>query len=126
MYPRCRSVLVAVASLSGVCAWVACNSSALAVTTFWNTINSGNFNDAANWDNGVPGMGDTAIFREGIGATYTVTFDGSLPPDPTVHYFSDRLIVGNNDVTFRRNLVGADYTIVNATTAEIRPRNHCR
>ncbi len=118
MYPRCRIILVAVASLSGVCAWVACNSSALAVTTFWNTISSGNFNDGGNWDNGVPGMGDTAIFREGIGATYTVTFDGSPTPTAIANYFSDRLIVGNNDVTFQTNLFGADYRILNATTAE--------
>src|SRR3954471_9232214 len=43
-------------------------SQALAVTTFWNTVNNGNFSNPANWNNGVPGSSDTAVFREGIGA----------------------------------------------------------
>jgi T5SS/PEP-CTERM-associated repeat protein len=119
MYPRCRNPLIAIPSLWCTCALIACDSSALAVTTSWNTVNSGNFNIASNWDHGVPGTSDTAIFREGIGATYTVTFNGTNPLNPPVHYFSDRLIVGNNDVTFVRQLNGADYSIVNATTAEV-------
>jgi fibronectin-binding autotransporter adhesin len=118
MYPHCRNLLVTIPWLWCICALIACGSSALALTTSWNTVNSGNFNNAANWDHGVPGMSDTAVFREGIGATYTVTFNGTNPLNPPVHYLSDRLIVGNNAVTFVRQLSGADYSILNATTAE--------
>jgi T5SS/PEP-CTERM-associated repeat protein len=118
MYRHCRNPQVAIPWLWCICAWIACDSSVLAVTTFWNTVNSGNFSNAANWDHGVPGASDTAIFREGTGAMYTVTFNGTNPLNPPVHYFSDRLIVGNNEVTFVRQLSGADYSIVNATTAE--------
>src|SRR4051812_16529083 len=118
MYPHCRKPLVAIGYYCGIYALVTNPSSALAVTTFWNTVNSGNFSNSANWNNGVPGSSDTAIFREGIGATYAVTFNGTNPLAPPVHYFSDRLIVGNNNVTFSRSLIGADYSVVNATTAE--------
>src|SRR4051794_34826584 len=118
MYPRYHKPLVAVAWSCGVCASIASISPALAVTTLWNTVNSGNFSNAANWNNGVPGSSDTAIFREGVGATYNITFNGTNPLSPPVHYFSDRLIVGNNNVSFNRSLIGADYSIVNVTTAE--------
>jgi T5SS/PEP-CTERM-associated repeat protein len=118
MYPHCRTPIAATVSVWCIWALIVCNSSALATTTFWNTVNSGNFSNSANWDHGVPGASDTAVFREGTGATYTVTFNGTNPLNPPVHYFSDRLIVGNNEVTFVRQLSGADYSIVNATTAE--------
>src|SRR5262245_24252852 len=86
-----------------------------AVTTNWNTTSGGFFGAAANWDNGVPGSSDTAVFREGP-VTYTVTFLGGNPAtSPPVHYLSNRLIVGNNDVTFARIFV-ADYTLLNPTT----------
>src|SRR4051794_15467861 len=118
MYSHSRKPLVAIACYCGICALFGSASSVLAVTTFWNTVNSGNFSNAANWDNGVPGSSDTAVFREGIGATYAFTFNGTNPLNPPVHYFSDRLILGKNDVTFGRQQSGADYRIINATTAE--------
>jgi T5SS/PEP-CTERM-associated repeat protein len=92
---------------------------ARAVTTNWNTNNSGNFSNAANWDNGVPRTDDTAVFRRGIGATYTVTFTGRPPtvPGGPIHYATDRLVVGSNDVTLVKTFQ-ADYTLLNSTTAE--------
>src|SRR4249920_2579474 len=70
-----------------------------AVTTNWNNVTSGFLGDPANWDNGVPHAADTAVFREGIGATYTVSFLGGDPlMGVTTHYQTDRLVVGNNDV----------------------------
>ncbi len=93
---------------------------ALAVTTNWNTTSNGAFGVASNWDNGVPGPNDTAVFREGTGAVYTVTFPGANSLiDPPVNTVSDRLIVGNNTVSFTLgfNRVGT-YALDNPTTAE--------
>jgi T5SS/PEP-CTERM-associated repeat protein len=85
-----------------------------AVISNWNTNSSGLFANAADWDNGVPGVSDTADFARGIGVSYTVTFAGLLGSE-----VSDRLRVGTNAVTFSPGAVQNDYTLENTTTAEI-------
>lgn len=56
------------------------------VTTAWDSDTGGLFQDSGNWDNGVPGSDDTAIFDlnglEGQGlAPYTVTFNADAATD---------------------------------------------
>src|SRR5688572_21033680 len=95
-------------------------SDAPAITTNW-TASSGQFTTPTNWSAGVPGSADTAVFRRGLGITYSVTFPGgSLGTGPTM-YSSDRAVVGNNFATFI-NSGGARepsiYTLTTATTTE--------
>jgi T5SS/PEP-CTERM-associated repeat protein len=86
-------------------------TSAAAVTTNWNTDSSGSFSTTANWDNGVPGSEDLAVFNRGVGVGYTVTFNGTLPGFPAPLYLVDRVQIRSNDVTFERGLglVGASF-----------------
>src|SRR5262249_27438859 len=89
--------------------------------TFWINPTGGMFSTAANWNSGVPQAGDTAVFREGLGATYTAGFSGgNILTGQTAHYQTNRLVVGGNDVTFSLSgvLSQADYTVLNPTTAE--------
>ena len=69
----------------------------------------GDFHNPANWDGPVPDSTVTAIFD--IANTYTVTFD--------VNAFSDRVLLGNGNVTY--NLGGFNYSLINpiATTPSI-------
>src|SRR5207245_386062 len=86
----------------GATVWImllAAATSMPAATTDWNTNLSGNFDDAANWDNGTPTGFDTAVFRRGVGITYTVTFRGLPLGAGTANYPSDQLRVGSNTVT---------------------------
>ncbi len=76
---------------------------ALAVTTHWNTNSNGNFNTAADWDNGVPTSADTAVFSRGTVASYTVTLNGAAPGFPPVVHTVDRVVVDSNTVTLARN-----------------------
>lgn len=56
-----------------------------AKTTDWNVVASGNWNNSADWSNGVPGNGDTARISQGLGGPVTInTSVGSI----------DTLIVG--------------------------------
>jgi T5SS/PEP-CTERM-associated repeat protein len=96
---------------------------ALALTSSWNTLN-GNFNTAGNWTNGVPGSGDTAVFRRGTAVSYTVTFPGAgLRSDP-IDFVSDQLHIGSNTVSFvdgtdfNHVVVPSTYTLDNTTTSE--------
>ena len=45
-----------------------------AVTSNCNTNCSGLFTVAGNWNNGVPGHADTAVFNRGLAVIYSVTF----------------------------------------------------
>ena len=83
--------------------WLILSGRANAVTTSWNTNSSGVFTTAANWDNGEPVLGDTAVFNRGAGVAYTVTFPGGSILDPPPIYVIDYLRVHSNDVTFRDN-----------------------
>jgi T5SS/PEP-CTERM-associated repeat protein len=89
-------------------------------TSNWITSASGMYSVASNWDNGIPGANDTAVFRRGTGATYTVTFPGGNPLiQPPINTVTDRLIVGNNTVSFVEPFGRqATYTLGNTTTAE--------
>jgi T5SS/PEP-CTERM-associated repeat protein len=73
-----------------------------AVTTNWNTDFSGLFNNSANWDNGVPGSADTAVFDRGGGVTLTATFNGTGVILPPPVFEVDKLIVRSNTVSFAR------------------------
>ena len=86
-----------------------------AATSNWTTDTGGDFSNSANWDNGVPGAADTAIFRRG-NADYTVTFTGDVA--------TDKLRVGTNTITFRPSSNGGTYSVGNPflpaiNTAEI-------
>lgn len=92
------STLIALAALSS---WPL--SSAHAITTNWIDNGGGLFTDAANWDNGEPVLGDTAVFNRGAGVAYAVTFPGGAIFDPPPIYVIDYLRVHSNDVTYRDN-----------------------
>ena len=107
--------------LTIVAVWTSLHgSAAVATMRSWNTNSSGNFNDAGNWDTKVPVSGDTAQFSRGAAATYTVTFPGDLIINPTRTYTNERLVVGNNTVTFARSashqLGPAKYALTDTTT----------
>jgi T5SS/PEP-CTERM-associated repeat protein len=89
-----------------------------AVTTNWNTNSSGTFGVAGNWDNGVPDTTKVAQFNRS-GVTYTVTFVGSQVGLPVNHDFANRLLVGNNNVTFVKSSltpVSPDLTVTSTDT----------
>jgi len=69
----------------------------------------GDFNNPANWDGPVPDSTVTAIFD--LSNTYTVTFGADA--------FSDRVLIGNGNVTY--NLGGFGYSLMNsiATTPSV-------
>jgi T5SS/PEP-CTERM-associated repeat protein len=81
-------------------ALAASGGSAWANTDSWATGTSGNFNDASNWNGGVPGTADTALFNTGSVGGYTVT----LGSDVT----NTSLDVENDNVTL--DLGGYTYT----------------
>ena len=72
----------------------------------WIASAGGAFQNPENWDGPVPNATVTAIFD--LANTYTVTFDASA--------FSDRVLIGNGNVTY--NLGGFHYSLINpiATT----------
>jgi hypothetical protein len=71
-----------------------------AVVTRWDTNSSGDYNVASNWDTGVPGADDMAVFARGSGETYRVTFPGNLFIDPPAVYRSDLVLIDSNHVSF--------------------------
>src|SRR4051794_30393165 len=89
-----RSRLAATAAFLVI---AAVGRSTLAGNSSWNALD-GNFNTAGNWTNGVPGSGDTAVFRRGTEVSYTVTFPEFL--GSPVDYVTDHLRVGSNMVSF--------------------------
>lgn len=70
----------------------------------WIASAGGAFDNPDNWDGPVPNANITAIFD--LENTYTVTFDASA--------FSDRVLIGNGDVTY--NLGGFSYSLINPIT----------
>ncbi len=75
---------------------------AYALISSWNTNSNGLFTAAANWNNGVPDIPDTATFNRGSGITYTVTFPGSAGVQAPPVYKNDRLLIRSNAVSFVR------------------------
>jgi T5SS/PEP-CTERM-associated repeat protein len=89
----------------------------LAITTDWSTNSNGNFNTAANWNNGVPTSIDMASFRRGSAFDYTVSLNGGLPGSPQQHTVF-QLMIGSNTVTFVRNgFVGVATFVADDNTA---------
>jgi hypothetical protein len=81
---------------------LAAGTARAANSTWTNTVSS-TFNDAASWDNGEPGITDTATFNAG-GASYTVTFDASKTNAQAI------VVAGGGNVTWDLN-GGKDYRI---------------
>ena len=81
-------------------ALAASGSSLWANTDSWATGTSGNFNDASNWNGGVPGTADTAFFNTGSVSGYTVTLGSNVT--------NTSLDVENDNVTL--DLGGYTYT----------------
>jgi T5SS/PEP-CTERM-associated repeat protein len=74
-----------------------------AVTTSGTTNSSGSFTQPANWNNGVPGSEDNALFSRGGTAFYEVIFPGGSILDPPPLYLLNTLRVRSNRVTFVDN-----------------------
>ena len=77
-----------------------------AVTSNWTIDTGGDFSNPANWDNGVPGSIDTAIFRRG-NVAYDVQSTGDI--------ISNQLRVGSNTLTLRPASNGGTLTITDPT-----------
>ncbi len=105
-----RFAFISLFALSGF------NPKGQALTTDWAISSAGNFNLAANWDNGAPTASDTAVFRRGSSATYTVSLGSSLPGFPPVVHTIDRLVVGSNNVSLARTGVGSLSLVINNST----------
>src|SRR5262245_15370606 len=63
-----------------------------AAVSQWTNDGGGIFESPSNWDNGVPGGTDTAVFQRG-NVSYTVQFNTDVA--------TDKLRVGTNTVTFQ-------------------------
>ena len=74
----------------------------LAATSNWTTDTGGDFSSSANWDNGVPGPSDTAVFRRG-NVAYDVQFTHDIA--------SNQLRVGSNTVNLLPSSIGGTYTV---------------
>src|SRR5688500_16361933 len=93
---------IAAAAVVAACSYVL-SFHAQAVTTNWIDGGGGRCTDAANWDNGEPVLGDTAVFNLGADVAYNVTFSGGGIFDPPQIYVIDFLRVHSNNVTCRDN-----------------------
>ena len=80
----------------------------LAATSNWTTDTGGDFSNSANWDNGVPGLADTAVFRRG-NVAYDVQFTGDI--------ITDKLRVGTNTVNFKPSSNDGTYSLANLAIA---------
>jgi hypothetical protein len=80
--------------------------SCLANDYYWNDSGGGGFGESDNWNpEGVPGLGDVALFK--LLATYTVTFD--------MDYLNDKIVVDDgSDITL--DLGGYTYTLDYSST----------
>ena len=96
-----------------------CVANAAAIS-HWNTDNSGSFETASNWDNGVPGSADTAIFDRGA-ASYVVQFGTDVTND-RARFASGTVTLqptgtaGTYVLTSPANSVVADRGLIIATT----------
>ena len=80
-----------------------------AVTSDWITDSGGDFSNLANWDNGVPGSADTAVFRRG-NKTYTVQITGSK----TTNEFH----IGTDNVTLQPATMSASFTALSGQSGQ--------
>ena len=79
----------------------------------WSDPAGGLFNDAANWDLGVPKPSDTAVFDLGAGVNpYVVDFTGAFGPIIDVKV-NRALVVGDDPVVF--DLAGGTYLLSSTT-----------
>jgi T5SS/PEP-CTERM-associated repeat protein len=79
-----------------------------AATTNWTNDSGGAFTTAANWNNGVPGLDDTAEFDRGTGVRYNVAFQ-SLGHGANIT--NQWLWIGSNAVSFESaRFATAEYT----------------
>ncbi len=79
-------------------------------TNFTNTLGDNDFNNAANWDNGLPSNTQDAVIKNGLTAQTTATFGTSTAPDYD-------LIIGA-DGTLGRLIVSAGNTVYTGNNGE--------
>jgi T5SS/PEP-CTERM-associated repeat protein len=89
------------------------STTAHAVTTNWTNNNGGSFITSGNWDNGVPGSDDLAVFRRGNVPQYDVSFFSPIPfpLGSPIHPTVNRLIVGTNTVNLLFPLLASTLTV---------------
>jgi T5SS/PEP-CTERM-associated repeat protein len=110
------SRIIAAFSLLACVACAYCPT-ARAADIYWQFTENGAFSDPAKWTpSSVPGSADTAIFRRGNGAAYTVVFPSPHPGvgDP-VNYTTGQLRIGGNIVDFIPTF-GSTYTVAGVIT----------
>ncbi len=82
MKPKLTFVIRAMLlSLCLICS-LSCTLPAFALTSFWTNASGGNWSETANWSDGVPAAGDSAVID--LAGTYTVTVDQNVEVETVV------------------------------------------